>query len=135
MSKSIKVRFNLGRGMNYLKWKVTYPDGDIVYYDPNVVQLVMTDCVFKNQKKTAQRIFDGGEKVVCAWILCKHIQIHDHYRLHTDDSRQVRYNPRVQPNWLYDGQIMDGDGMPKLHTINRGVFITEGSGEISLATK
>ena len=37
----IKVRFNLGRGTNYMKWKVTYPDGNIEYYNPTEVQLVM----------------------------------------------------------------------------------------------
>ena len=65
MSKSIKVRFNLGRGKNFMKWKVTYPDR-VEYHNPNDVQLVMTDCVFKNHKGVAQKIFNDGEKVVCA---------------------------------------------------------------------
>ena len=132
MSKSIKVRFNLGRGKNYLKWKVQYPDGSVIYYSPNDSQLVMSDCTFKNHKKTAQKIFDGGEKVVCAWILCKDIEIHD-TQVIKDESRRVRYNPRVQPNWLFDGNIMDNDGAPKLHTIDYGVYITEGKGENCLA--
>ena len=132
--KSIKVRFNLGRGKNYMKWKVQYPDGNVVYVSPTENQLVMTDCVFKNHKSTAQKIFDGGEKVVCAWILCKDIKILLG-QVFKDESRRVRYNPRVQPNWLFDGQIMDNDGMPRLHTIDYGVYITEGKGENSLATK
>lgn len=130
--KSIKVRFNLGRGKNYMKWKVQYPDGNVVYVSPTENQLVMTDCVFKNHKSTAQKIFDGGEKVVCAWILCKDIEVYSG-RWFRDESRRVRYNPRVQPNWLFDGQIMDNDGMPRLHTIDYGVYITEGKGENSLA--
>ena len=32
--KRIKVRFNLGRGQNYLKWKVVYPNGDVEYISP-----------------------------------------------------------------------------------------------------
>jgi len=28
MKKRIKVRFNLGRGKNYLKWKIEYPKFD-----------------------------------------------------------------------------------------------------------
>jgi len=132
MSKSIKVRFNLGRGKNYLKWKVTHPDGDVIYYSPDEVQLVMTECTFKNHKSTAQKIFDGAHKTVCAWILCKDIKIYTGKPI-TDESRRVRYNPRVQPNWIFDGQIMDNDGAPKLHTIDYGVYITEGKGENCLA--
>ena len=27
----IKVRFNLGRGANFMKWKVQYPNGEVQY--------------------------------------------------------------------------------------------------------
>jgi hypothetical protein len=123
MSKSIKVRFNLGKGKNYMKWKVQYPDGTVSYYNPTDLQLVMHDCVFKNYKSTAQKIFDGGEKVVCAWVLCKEIDVHPQ-PLIKDESTKVRYNPRVQPNWLLDGEIMDNKTAVKLHTIDYGVYIT-----------
>ena len=128
MSKSIKVRFNLGRGKNYMKWKVQHPDGSVLYYSPTDNQLVMTGCTFKNHRKTAQKIFDGGNKTVCAWILCKDIKIYTG-QPYKDESRRVRYNPRVQPNWLFDGHIMDNDGVPQLHTIDYGVYITRGEGE------
>lgn len=133
MSKSHKVRFNLGKGKNYMKWKVTFNDGQIVYYNPEEVQLVMNDCVFKNHKSTAQKIFDGANKTVCAWILCKDIKIYTG-QPYKDESRRVRYNPRVQPNWVMDGHIMDNDGFPQLHTIDRRVFVTVAQGENSLAT-
>ena len=29
--KRTKIRFNLGRGQNYMKWKVEYPDGNSLY--------------------------------------------------------------------------------------------------------
>ena len=133
MSRSHKVRFNLGRGKNYMKWKVTYSDGQVVYYNPDEVQLVMNDCVFKNHKSTAQKIFDGANKTVCAWILCKDIIVTSTIN-HTDETRQVRYNPRVQPNWVMDGHIMDNDCFPQLHTIDRRVFVTVVQEEYSLAT-
>lgn len=122
MSKSIKVRFNLGRGKNYLKWKVTHPDG-VIYYSPDEVQLVMTECTFKNHKSTAQKIYDGGNKTVCAWVLCKDIKIYTGKPI-TDETNKVRYNPRVQPNWLYEGKVMDNETAPQLHTIDRGVYIS-----------
>jgi hypothetical protein len=85
----------------------------------------MTDCVFKNYKKVAKKIFDGGEKVVCAWILCKNIEVYSG-KWFKDESMRVRYNPRVQPNWLLDGHIMDNDGVPQIHTIDYGVYISKG---------
>jgi hypothetical protein len=85
----------------------------------------MTDCVFKNYKKVAKKIFDGGEKVVCAWILCKNIEVYSG-KWFKDESKRVRYNPRVQPNWLLDGHIMDNDGAPQIHTIDYGVYISKG---------
>jgi hypothetical protein len=123
MSKSIKVRFNLGKGENYMKWKVQYPDGKTLYLSPNDFQLVMLDCTFKNHKSTAKKIVEGGEKVVCAWVLCKDIKIYPK-QIITDESNRVRYNPRVQPNWLLDGVIMDNQSASNLHTIGYGVYIT-----------
>ena len=67
MSK-YKIRFNLGRGENYLKWKVTSPNGDVNYYEPNDVCLHMENCKLVNQQGTANKIFDGANKTVCAWI-------------------------------------------------------------------
>jgi hypothetical protein len=121
--KSIKVRFNLGRGKNYLKWKVTHPDNSVIYYSPDEVQLVMTECTFKNHKSTAQKIYDGGNKTVCAWVLCKDIKIYTGKPI-TDETKKVRYNPRVQPNWLYEGKVMDNETSTQLHTIDRGVYIS-----------
>jgi hypothetical protein len=121
--KSIKVRFNLGRGENYLKWKVTHPDGDVIYYSPAEVQLVMTECTFKNHKSTAQKIYDGGNKTVCAWVLCKEIEIKTTGFI-KDETKKVQYNPRVQPNWLYEGKVMDNETSIQLHTIDYGVYIS-----------
>jgi hypothetical protein len=121
--KSIKVRFNLGRGKNYLKWKVTHPDNSVIYYSPDEVQLVMTECTFKNHKSTAQKIYDGGNKTVCAWVLCKDIKIYTDKTI-TDETNRVRYNPRVQPNWLHEGRVVDNETAIQVHTIDRGVYIS-----------
>ena len=107
-----------------MKWKITYPDNKVVYYSPEDVQLVMDNCIFKNQKKTAQKIFDGGDKVVCAWVLCDNIEILTN-PIYGDVSTQVKYNPRVQPNWLCDGVIMDNTNVGRLYTINRGIYLND----------
>lgn len=120
--KSVKVRFNLGRGKNYMKWKVQYPDGTVEYHHPTDVQLVMSECTLKNQSKTAQKIFDGSDKTVCAWVLCKSIRIRkDNFM--PDNSNRLRYNPRVSPNWM-DSQNRNIDGMAfgEIFSVDFGLY-------------
>ena len=121
--KSIKVRFNLGRGKNYMKWKVQYPDGNIEYHSPSEVQLLMNDCTLKNYKSVAQKIYDGGEKVVCAWILCKSISIKSDKFIQGDlDGERIRYNPRVTPHWMLNDSNVDGMSVDKLVSVDFGVY-------------
>lgn len=122
--KSIKVRFNLGAGKNFMKWKVEYPDGEVKYLDPKDVQLVMHDCILKNHKKTAQKIFDGAEKTVCAWVLCKQIEIRTE-NFEPDNENKIRYNPRVQPNWILDGKVVDGQKFDSIITVDYGLYINQ----------
>ena len=114
-SSSIKVRFNLSAGKNYMKWKVEYPDRKPEYYDPNEVQLVLGGCVLKNHKTTAQKIHEGANKTVCAWVLCDIITIYKAGTVPTDkDCHQIKYNPRVRPNWMWDEEVMDGCTLPTM---------------------
>ena len=122
--KSIKIRFNLGKGKNFMKWKIQYPNGEIEYHNPTDVQLLMHDCTLKNRKKTAQKIFDGGEKVVCAWILCKSLEIKINDFVQADLlGERVRYNPRVTPHWMLNDENVDGLPVDKLVTVDYGVYI------------
>lgn len=124
--KSYKVRFNLGKGKNFMKWKIQHPDGTIEYHSPKDVQLLMHECILKNHKKTAQKIYDGGEKVVCAWVLCKSLAI----KKSTLDTEldaillgeRVRYNPRVTPHWMLDGENVDGMSVDKLVSVDFGLY-------------
>jgi len=119
--KSIKVRFNLSRGVNYLKWKIEYPDGNVMYYHPTGIQLVMGECTLKNYKKTAEKIHNGANKSVCAWVLCKTLDLKfDNFI--TDNTTQIKYNPRVQPNWLVNGEVSDGKKLDSIHSIGYSLF-------------
>ena len=121
--KSIKVRFNLGRGKNYMKWKIQHPDGKIEYHSPTEVQLLMHDCILKNYKSVSQKIFEGGEKVVCAWVLCKSLAIKKSEFIQVDlIGERIRYNPRVTPNWILDGENVDGMSVDKLVSVDFGVY-------------
>jgi hypothetical protein len=124
--KSIKVRFNLGAGKNFMKWKIQYPDGRVEYHSPEDVKLEMGDCILKNHKKMAQKIFNGGEKVVCAWVLCKSLELKES-TLDTEldailTGEKVSYNPRITPHWMLNGENVDGMFIHRLTTVGKGVY-------------
>jgi len=116
MSKKIKVRFNLGRGKNYMKWKVQYPDNIVEYFDPNEVQIVMFGCQLKNSKSTALKILNGEHKVVCAWVLCDMFEIRMGNYI-PDNLQQVKYNPRILPYWNKDGMDMDNQKVDAIYSV------------------
>ena len=120
----IKVRFHLGRGANYMKWQVKYPNGDILFLSPDEYRLVLINCQVKNNSKTAQKIFDGSNKTVCAWITCENIA----YSKEKENSilrgcKEVSYNPRVQPHWMLNGRVTDNEYFNMMFTENRKIYI------------
>ena len=116
----IKVRFNLGRGKNYMKWKIQCGNQS-EYYSPDEWNLFMSGCTLKNHKKTAEKIHQGAEKTVCAWILCDHIFLGKNCAL-PEGGTQLRYNPRVQPNWLADGEVVDGQDYDAVWSDGRRLY-------------
>lgn len=123
MPNKIKVRFNLGRGENYLKWKVEHPNGWVFYYTPTDHQLVMTGCTLKNSKKSAMSIYTGETtKVVCGWVLCDELQILTENFLPESNTR-LKYNPRELPFWNIDGKDMDGEKVKELISVDYKLFL------------
>jgi len=126
--KRIRVRFNLGLGKNFMKWKVEYPatentSAKTVYLEPTMVQLVMEGITLKNQKSTAKKIFGGQNKTVCAWVLCDTLKVNTAFLPEgQDETTRVSYNPRVTPNWVYMGLDVDGVSMKRLVSCNRSLF-------------
>jgi hypothetical protein len=83
----------------------------------------MHDCILKNYKSVSQKIFEGGEKVVCAWVLCKSLAIKKSEFIQVDlIGERIRYNPRVTPNWILDGENVDGMSVDKLVSVDFGVY-------------
>jgi hypothetical protein len=117
MVKKIKVRFNLGKGDNYMKWKVQYPDGGVHYYRPDHMQLIMEGCILKNSRSTALKILSGEHKTVCAWVLCDTVNIRTDNFI-PDNGQHVKYNPRVLPFWNRDGVDMDGCKIKEMYSVN-----------------
>lgn len=119
--KRFKVRFNLGRGVRYLKWKIEHPDKQPEYLDPNEVQLVLRNCELKNNQESSQKIFEGANKRVCSWVLCESIEIKTNdFSSHSEN--QIRYNPRVQPNWMLNDKNVDGEKFETIISDGRRLF-------------
>lgn len=116
----IKVRFNLGRGENYMKWKVQYGSKS-EYYSPDECNLVMYGCQLKNQKSTASKIHQGANKSVCAWILCDTVLL-DKNATPPGDTTRLTYNPRVQPNWLAGAAVADDQHFETIWSDGRKLF-------------
>jgi len=118
----IKVRFNLSRNKYYKFWKITFSKNHIVYYDPKTHDIVMENCKLKNYKKTAEKIFCGANKTVCAWIECEAIKI-SNKKNNYDKLYKISYNPRIAPYWTNNNcEDIDDSKHEKLIGINGQVF-------------
>lgn len=123
MSKDkIKVRYNLGRGENYMKWKITYPDKTFEYRVPEEVELIMKNCFLRNQKGTADKIFKGSNKTVCAWIECDEITINP-LNMGINSDQRLSYNPRVKPYWTLNGENVDSETFELIITHQRKIYL------------
>jgi hypothetical protein len=125
MSKKFQVRFNLGAGENFMKWKVTSPNGEVRYFEPTDVNIYMVDCKLVNQKSTAQKIYGGANKTVCAWVECSHVVISPKIpNDFIDGGAKVSYNPRVTPNWVMNGENVDKKSVGNLVSMDRTLLTT-----------
>jgi len=122
MKRPYKVRFNLGAGKNYMKWKVEGPEG-VAYYSPDEVQIVMGNCQLKSQRKTAEKILEGAHKTVCAWVKCGTLAIKGDRVLNEGSALQLKYNPRVLPHWfINEGENVDNKTAIIIFTSGRKLF-------------
>lgn len=121
-----KLRFNLGKGENFMKWKLTYPDKTSVYLDPNETTIMMMGCELVNRKTTAKRIHAGENKTVCAHIKAEEVSVFDITSKPSKDLAEVAYNPRIKPHWR-DEYHNDLDGLKFAALITHGnkVYATE----------
>ena len=70
-----KVRFHLGRGKHFMQWQIKSDENVVSYVDPLDNQLAMLGCRLSLQPSAAQKIHDGANKTVCAWIECESVQV------------------------------------------------------------
>lgn len=117
-----EIRFNLGAGKYHMMWKITdRVKGKILYLLPDEVQLKLTDCKLVNRASTARKIYDGGHKQVCAFVLSNSYEI---LKQPVPVVSPVLYNPRVAPNWRnLQGENLDNFMYKTLITSGRTVYV------------
>jgi len=116
MNRRYKVRFHLGAGVNFGKWRVENTETtEVAFYSPKDVLISMIDCKLYNQKGAATKIYNGQNKTVCAWIMCKNAWVFNandiasfkKYIKEEGMTNVAQYNPRITPYWRdkYDNNI------------------------------
>jgi hypothetical protein len=127
-NRPIKVRFHLGRGKNFMKWKIEKKGTKKSwFFEPDKVQLIMTDCELTNQPNQAKKIFEGKmNKAPIAWILCKEIKVSTDPKP-VKSPNKIFYNPRKAPHWVDSrGNNIDFKEFPQLISYGRKVFVKSG---------
>lgn len=94
-----KLRFNLSKGENFKKWKLTHPSGHVEYLDRDSFSAVLKDAKFRNHRGTANKIFEGANKAVCSWIEFKSIDILKKPSNVDRSHTKLYYNPKHLPFW------------------------------------
>lgn len=116
----IRVRFNLGRGENFKKWKLIFEDDrDPIHLDPGLTQMVLIKPKLINRRGSAESIYKGKNKFVCAWVECEDVLVGS---FEVDERTEVSYNPRVVPYWVEDGEDVDLKQYDRLVTNGNKIF-------------
>lgn len=105
-----RVRYNLGRGENYMKWAVN-ERSKTEYISPDEYNMKLTNCKLRNQKGTAKKICEGAHKAVCAWLQSEELKVLKPFvTMHIPEgSVELMYNPRTAPHWRKKGSDEDMD--------------------------
>lgn len=118
------IRFHLGAGENFMKWKVENTDTkEVNFYEPDQYQIFMFNCKLVNSPKTAMKIYTGEiNKTPIAWVQCERVEVLP-IKEQVIDIDKLSYNPQKSPNWVdTDGDVIDNYVFPELVTFNRGVY-------------
>ena len=128
-----RLRYNLGKGPNFMKWQVRNKKLNLVdYFDPNTFVYTCMNGKLNNSSRRAQKIHDGDNKTVCSWISYSYFlgvngTLYSHSaRRSRSGLTRISYNPRIQPNWImYDAPDTNIDGFEgDVFIINKSLYVS-----------
>lgn len=123
------VRFHLGRGQHYKHWQVKSSDG-VSYYDPKIYSLIMKDCLLKNNRNKAEKVFESKRRDVCGFVRCLNYTVvvkeyTDYMFLEPEVKFEIMFDPKVAPYWRKHNSPNAYDNMTysTLVTNDKRVFV------------
>ena len=98
----MRLRYHLARGEFYKHWQLKNTRrGKPVYFNPEDTGFTLEDVKLYNRRYAAQKIYEGANKGVCAWLAIKgSVRVHAR-ELDVSGMTEISYNPRVAPFWTY----------------------------------
>ena len=118
-----KIRFHLAKGVNFMKWQIKdTKSGEVIYISPKDYSLHFEGVTLKNSKSTANKIKQGSNKTVCAWLLVDTYSVSRTYKVSALGD-ELRYNPRVAPHWVLNGDDVDGSYINSITTVNNKLYL------------
>lgn len=123
MKRKFKIRFHLGAGENFMKWRVEdVDDKTVTFFDPSDFNAIIKDGKLYNQKSAAKKINEGANKTVCAWIMAKDYKLTKLFD--NEIQSEIKYNPRQTPHWTNnDGENLDGKEYKTMFIINKRILL------------
>ena len=103
-----RLRYHLARGNFYKHWQLKNTRrGKPVYFNPKDTNFLLNNVRLYNRRYAAQKIYEGANKGVCAWLAIKGSVKVQATEFDTSDMVEISYNPRVAPFWTYKAVGVD----------------------------
>ena len=119
------VRFHLGGGKYYKFWQIRF--GQVpVYHDPAKDGLVMYNCILKNERGKAKRVFATQKRDVCGYVRCSDYTSVPYDSINVEGLTELMYDPKIAPYWRSSNgpDNYDSHTYPTLVTVGRRIYVS-----------
>lgn len=118
-----KIRFNLARGKYYRHWQIK-KDKEVLYFNPLNCSLQFYNCILKSYTGTAEKIFEGGNRKPCAWLVCEKFEVTDNNS--QPKEKEILFNPKLAPYWRDSNQKnIDNTEYKKIVSIGSKLYVEQ----------
>jgi len=105
-----------------MKWRIEdVTTKNVWFFEPSEFEAVIINGKLYNQKSAANKINQGSNKTVCAWIMAEDVVMYSTENIWM--KGQVSYNPRLMPHWIdNNGNNVDKQEFAEMHIVERKIF-------------
>lgn len=125
--KRYTIRKHLSKGKNFGFWQIrgyitdSKQGAEIEYVNPATHSIELVNCLLYNKINAAKKIFEGGEKNPCAYIIFQEYKVIE--RQNEMGAVEVSFNPKKCPNWLVGGVVSDFTEIPQIVSSLTKLFV------------